>query len=1055
MPRRCEREQSAFGRLVPDGAYKAFASKVKSAAECAVDKSVTLRKWKYYMKLAIRAQKAADNGKKFVEREERRVAGKGPRGIGRKGLFGKEGRVAENGVERCVGGIKTNVGLHHLDALGKRAVGHIFPGLGGSIGVNLDGHDVGLRIALRHHKGYQPRARTDVEQAPAALYSRPCAQEDTVGAHLHRTAVVGHAELLETEHLLAHRHKVKEYFAILTAYVAIISYLCTLFHAQTRIIIYRDMNEENIQNPFSFIADFEGDISQLTNQEVPPVMPILPLRNLTLFPCVMSPLRVTRKSSLKLVKRAFKTGEIIGAFSQINSSEEDEQTAELFNCGVAARVVKLLEMPDGGLTVILQAAGRLMLDKIISVSPVLTGEVTRLQEFYPEAGDMEFSVLVEACRKRAIHYIETNEDLPNEAKFAVLNISNVFFMINFLCTSLPLPEEDKREMLRLAIVKERTSRLVQSINSMQGLVNMKNRILQQTHVDLNQQQREWFLQQEMKNIQDELGGSTPTKDSERLRAAIEAKTMPQYAKDAFYDGLSKLERINPQSPDYNVELNYLQTILALPWEEYTKDNLNITNAERVLNHDHYGMDKVKERILEHLAILKLRGDMKSPILCLYGPPGVGKTSLGRSIAEALKRKYVRASLGGLHDEAEIRGHRRTYIGAMPGRVLKNIIKAGSNNPVFILDEIDKIGGMTVNGDPSSALLEVLDPEQNSTFHDNYLDMDYDLSKVMFIATANDISQVPRPLLDRMELIELTGYCTEEKIEIARKHLIKKAKEANGLKDRKDVKMTKAAIEFVIEHYTRESGVRGLEKQLNKIFRKIALNIARDEAYDQTNVDVPTVVQLLGKEPYNRDIYQGNGTAGVVTGLAWTSVGGEILFIETSLSKGQGGRLTITCNLGDVMKESAMLALEYIKAHAEQLKIDPRIFEHWNIHLHVPEGATPKDGPSAGITMATSMASALTQRKVRHSIAMTGEITLRGKVLPVGGIKEKILAAKRAGIHEIIICQDNRKDIEEIPEMYLRGVSFHYVETVRDVFDYALLQEKVKDAVTFEIEEKKD
>ena len=447
--------------------------------------------------------------------------------------------------------------------------------------------------------------------------------------------------------------------------------------------------------------------------------------------------------------------------------------------------------------------------------------------------------------------------------------------------------------------------------------------------------------------------------------------------------------------------------------------------------------------------------MKSPILCLYGPPGVGKTSLGRSIASALKRNYVRASLGGLHDEAEIRGHRRTYIGAMPGRILKNIIKAGSNNPVFILDEIDKIGGMTVNGDPSSALLEVLDPEQNSTFHDNFLDMDYDLSKVMFIATANDISQIPRPLLDRMELIELNGYCTEEKIEIARKHLIKKAKENNGMKERKDVKMSKAAIEYLIEHYTRESGVRGLEKQLEKIFRKMALNIARDESFNNGNIDVDTVKNLLGKEPFNRDIYQGNGNAGVVTGLAWTSVGGEILFIETSLSRGQGSKLTITGNLGDVMKESAMLALEYIKAHAEQIGIDNRIFEHWNIHLHVPEGATPKDGPSAGITMATSMASALTQRKVRSNLAMTGEITLRGKVLPVGGIKEKILAAKRAGIREIVICQDNRKDIEEIPEMYLKGVSFHYVETVQDVFNYALLEEKVADAVDFTIPEKKD
>lgn len=814
------------------------------------------------------------------------------------------------------------------------------------------------------------------------------------------------------------------------------------------------MNEDNINNKFSFIADFEGDINQLTEQSIPQVLPILPLRNLTLFPCVMSPVNVSRKSSLTLVRHAYKTGAFIGAFTQEDENEEDPATAKLHDIGVAAKVVRLLDMPDGQTTIILQAACRIILERKTQTKPVVMAEVVQLKENFPEAEDTEFRILADTSRKRAIHLIETSEDLPNEAKFAVMNISNDFFMVNFLCTSLPIPENDKQEMLRIASLKERTAKLIQCINTAQYLVNMKNRILEQTHVDLNRQQREWFLQQEIKNIQDELGGPSSTRDSENLRVKAEKKKMPQYARETFQNELNKLERINPQSPDYNVELNYLQTILDLPWEEYTQDNLNIQNAERVLNHDHYGMEKVKERILEHLAILKLRGDMKSPILCLYGPPGVGKTSLGRSIASALKRKYVRASLGGLHDEAEIRGHRRTYIGAMPGRILKNIIKAGSNNPVFILDEIDKIGGMTVNGDPSSALLEVLDPEQNSTFHDNFLDMDYDLSKVMFIATANDISQIPRPLLDRMELIELNGYCTEEKIEIARKHLIKKAKENNGLKEHKDVKMSKAAIEYIIEHYTRESGVRGLEKQLEKVFRKIALDIARNSESTETNITIDTVKHLLGKEPFNRDIYQGNGFAGVVTGLAWTSVGGEILFIETSLSRGQGNKLTITGNLGDVMKESAMLALEYIKAHADQIGIDNRIFEHWNLHLHVPEGATPKDGPSAGITMATSMASALTQRKVRPHLAMTGEITLRGKVLPVGGIKEKILAAKRAGIREIIICKDNRKDIEEIPAMYLEGVSFHYVETVKDVFDYALMKEKVHDAIELTIPEEK-
>ena len=824
-----------------------------------------------------------------------------------------------------------------------------------------------------------------------------------------------------------------------------ISYLCVLFYA-----LYKTMNEDNIHQHFSFIADFEGDIRQLTEVEIPSTLPILPLRNLTLFPCVMSPIKVMRKSSKKLVQRAYRTGEPIGAFSQKNSEEEDTRKVDLFNIGVAAKVVKLIEMPDGMLTAVLQASCRIMLNEVEQTEPYLTGRVEQLKEFFPEPKDMEFRVLADAARKRAIHLIESNEDLPNEAKFAVVNISNQVFMINFLCTSLPLPEADKFEMLSLAIFKDRTAKLLQSINALQGLVNMKNRILQQTQSELNQQQREWFLQQEMRNIQNELGTSTPTKDCERLIAAIEDKKMPESVRDMFLEELSKLERINPQSPDYNVELNYLQTIVDLPWGEYTTDNLNIPHAERVLNSDHYGMDEVKERILEHLAILKLRGDMKSPILCLYGPPGVGKTSLGRSIASALNRKYVRASLGGLHDEAEIRGHRRTYIGAMPGRIIKNIIKAGSGNPVFILDEIDKIGGMTHHGDPSSALLEVLDPEQNTAFHDNYLDLDYDLSKVMFIATANDIGRIPRPLLDRMELIELTGYCTEEKIEIGRKHLVNKCKENNGLKDRKDIKINKAAIEYIIEKYTRESGVRGLEKQLNKVFRKVALNIAKDENFEGITIDPKVVKQLLGKEPYNRDSYQGNSSAGVVTGLAWTSVGGEILFIETSLSKGQGGKLTLTGNLGDVMKESAVLALEYIKAHASMLNIDNRVFDHWNIHIHVPEGATPKDGPSAGVTMATSLASALTQRKVRPFIAMTGEITLRGKVLPVGGIKEKILAAKRAGIREILICQDNRKDIEEIPEMYLKGVTFHYVDTVKDVLDYALLEEKVKDAIHLDV-----
>ena len=808
------------------------------------------------------------------------------------------------------------------------------------------------------------------------------------------------------------------------------------------------MSEENIQSPFSFVVDFEGDIRQVTEQPIPSVLGILPVKNLTLFPCVMSPVRVTRKSSLRLVRDAFEHGGLVGVFTQKTDEVNEPTTADLHNVGDAARVVKLLELPDGQITAILQASCRISIVEEMERKPRLTAQVLHLAELYPAKNDSEYDVLVEEARKRAIALIETSEDLPNEAKFAVTNISNDIFLVNFLCTTLPLDEKLKHEMLETAIVKDRLVKLIQNINMAQMLVNEKNRILQRTHMDMDRQQREWFLQQEIKNIQDELGGASPSKDVDQLRARLEGKKMPEYAVEAFIDGLRKLERTHSQSPDYNVELTYLQTILSLPWEEYTEDSLDIDNAAKVLERDHYGMEDVKERILEHLAVLKLRGDMKSPIICLYGPPGVGKTSLGKSVAEALKRKYVRASLGGLHDEAEIRGHRKTYIGAMPGRILKGIIKAGASNPVFILDEIDKISGQTISGDPSSALLEVLDPEQNIAFHDNYLDLDYDLSKVMFIATANDISRIPRPLLDRMELIEVTGYSTEEKVEIARRHLIKKAKEAHGLADRKDIKMQKTAITYLVEKYTRESGVRALEKQLNKIFRKTALAIAKDPNYEGLTITKEKVGELLGKPLYSHDEYQGNGTAGVVTGLAWTSVGGEILFIETSLSRGQNGKLTITGNLGDVMKESAMLALEYIKAHAGKLGIDSKIFENWNIHLHVPEGATPKDGPSAGITMATSMASALTQRKVRPRTAMTGEITLRGKVLPVGGIKEKILAAKRAGITEILLCKDNKKDIEEIPEEYLHGVSFHYVDTVEDVFNYALLDEKVKGAVDF-------
>ena len=596
---------------------------------------------------------------------------------------------------------------------------------------------------------------------------------------------------------------------------------------------------------------------------------------------------------------------------------------------------------------------------------------------------------------------------------------------------------------------------MKALNREINLQKLKTDIRNKTREDIDEQQKNYFLQQQIKNLQAEMGNEQSPEKSELLRKAMDKKWSDDVAR-TFYKEVDKLDNLQPQSPDFNVQLNYLQTFVSLPWDDYTKDDLNLQRAQKILDHDHYGMEKVKERILEYMAVLSLRGDLKSPIICLYGPPGVGKTSLGKSIAEAMKRKYVRVSLGGLHDEAEIRGHRRTYIGAMPGRIIKSIQKAGSSNPVFILDEIDKVTQGTINGDPASALLEVLDPEQNTAFHDNYLDVDYDLSKVLFIATANNLGTIPRPLLDRMEVIEVSGYITEEKIEIAKRHLIPRELENTGLKMlTSKPKFNKAAIEKIIEQYTRESGVRQLEKQINKAMRKLAYRRQMNGSIDNWKITPESLEDLLGKPPFYRDIYQGNDYAGVVTGLAWTSVGGEILFIETSLSKGKGSKLTLTGNLGDVMKESAVLALEYVKAHAEKLNIDYRIFDNWNIHIHVPEGATPKDGPSAGITIATSIASALTQRKVRKNMAMTGEITLRGKVLPVGGIKEKILAAKRAGITDIVMCQENKKDILEIPEMYLQGVQFHYVENVQDVWNLALTDEIVKNSLKFEIEDEKE
>ena len=800
------------------------------------------------------------------------------------------------------------------------------------------------------------------------------------------------------------------------------------------------------------IADIEGDYNFMTLGDAPEVVPVLPVRNLVLFPGVVSPILIGRESSKTLIQRAEKKHMTIGVVTQRDPEVENPMQTDLYEVGVYAKVVKTLTLPNGNITAIVQAQGRMKLEQLLKSTPFLEFQVSPLEELSPEKNDREFKTAVSDLREQVEKYIEVSDDIPDEATFAIKNITNDIMALNFVCSNMPFAVKEKMKLLNTELVKERLFNLMKIINREINLQNLKADIRNKTREDIDEQQRNYFLQQQIKNMQAEIGNGDSMEKRELLRKAAEKKWSADIEK-VFLKEADKLDNLNPQSPDFNVQLNYLQTLVNLPWNEYTEDDLDLKRAQTILDKDHYGMEKVKERILEHMAVLALRGDLKSPIICLYGPPGVGKTSLGKSIAEAMRRKYVRMSLGGLHDEAEIRGHRRTYIGAMPGRIIKSIQKAGSSNPVFILDEIDKVTQMTHNGDPASALLEVLDPEQNNAFHDNYLDVDYDLSKVLFIATANNLSTIPRPLLDRMEVIEVSGYITEEKIEIAKRHLIPRELENTGQNVRgMKPSFNKAAIEMIIERYTRESGVRQLEKQINKALRKIAYKRQVEDDADYKKITPTEIEDLLGKPPFYRDIYQGNDYAGVVTGLAWTSVGGEILFIETSLSKGKGNKLTLTGNLGDVMKESAILALEYVKAHADTLNIDYRIFDNWNIHIHVPEGATPKDGPSAGITIATSIASALTQRKVRKNTAMTGEITLRGKVLPVGGIKEKILAAKRAGITDIVMCQENEKDILEIPEMYLKGITFHYVENVQDVWQFALTKEIVDHPLDFTIPE---
>lgn len=806
-------------------------------------------------------------------------------------------------------------------------------------------------------------------------------------------------------------------------------------------------------------ADFDGDITHLLNTEAPDEIPVLATRNMVLFPGVLVPILIGRKASMNLAKKLSKNPKdnICAIFCQRNSDVDNPAGKELYEYGVYARLVRIIEMPTpDNVTAIFQSLGKCRLQKITGIKPYYKGIVAPSPDELPTDEDSEFVTLIEDLRTSTEELIKSSEEIPDDILMTIKNLTNPIMFTNFVCTNLPLSVKDKIRLLEYGNIKERIIELLKIENREIQLQQLRNQIHQKTREDLDEQQKEYFLQQQMKNIKEELGGSEGSPEKHELLEKAKNMKWPEEIAKTFYKELDKLDMFNPQSPEYSVQLNYLQQMTALPWGLYTQDNLDLKRAKKVLDQDHCGMEKVKERILEYLAVLQLRGDLKSPIICLYGPPGVGKTSLGKSIASAMKRKYVRMSLGGLHDESEIRGHRRTYVGAMPGRIIKSIQKAGSSNPVFILDEIDKVTQNTINGDPSSALLEVLDPEQNSAFHDNFLDVDYDLSKTLFIATANDLNNIPRPLLDRMELIEVSGYITEEKIEIAKRHLVPRELENTGLdKNEPKIKFTKQALEKIIEQYTRESGVRQLEKQTNKALRKLAFCKAMDGELPTTTINPADIEDLLGKPPFYRDIYQGNDYAGVVTGLAWTSVGGEILFIETSLSKGKAGKLTLTGNLGDVMKESAIIALQYVKAHCEYLQVDSRIFDNWNIHIHVPEGATPKDGPSAGITIATSIASAITQRKVRKNTAMTGEITLRGKVLPVGGIKEKILAAKRAGITDIMMCKDNRKDIEEIPEKYRTGVEFHYVENVQDVWKFALTDEIVDHPVDLTIRETSD
>jgi ATP-dependent Lon protease len=774
---------------------------------------------------------------------------------------------------------------------------------------------------------------------------------------------------------------------------------------------------------------------------VPESLPILPIRNTVLFPGIVFPITVGRDKSIKLIKDANKGDKTIGVFAQQNPETEEPQINDLHTIGTMAQIIKVLRMPDGNTTVIIQGKRKISLGEVISTEPYLIATVNPI-EIEEDANDKELQALISGIKETATENIELSPNIPSEANFALRNIDSHNFLISFIASNLNITLSEKQAILNANTIKERANMVFEHLIRENQMLKIKDQIQSKVKVDIDKQQKEYFLQQQIRAIQEELGQESPDKEIESLRDRGFKKKWSKEIHQAFNKELDKLLRINPASPDYSVSLNYAQTLLDLPWSEYTKDNLDIKKAKKILDADHFGLEKVKQRILEYLAVIKLKGDLKSPIICLYGPPGVGKTSLGKSIAKAIGRKYVRVSLGGLHDEAEIRGHRKTYIGAMPGRIIQNLKKVKSSNPVFVLDEIDKVG-TDFKGDPSSALLEVLDPEQNSTFHDNYLELDYDLSKVMFVATANSLDTIQPALLDRMEIIEISGYTVEEKIQIAQKYLIPKQRLMHGLKATQ-FKLSDTVLEHVIEEYTRESGVRNLEKKIASLVRHNAMRIASKETVNAA-LELSDIERILGVDKLEKEIYQDNETAGVVTGLAWSPVGGSILFVESTLTKGKG-HMTLTGKLGDVMKESATTAMTYLKANADYLNIDYKEFEQWDTHIHFPAGAIPKDGPSAGITILTSLASLFTQRKVKPFLAMTGEITLRGRVLPVGGIKEKILAAKRAGIQTVIMCKDNQKDVDDIPAQYLKGLSFHYVSNMLEVLDFALLDEKVAKAL---------